>query len=74
VIMHEWEAKLQTQLLFFPCSPALQVRSPTERTLQRHLQGQSSVVEFRDYRPYLLLGEPVEVETQITVNFTLRSF
>ena len=26
------------------------------------------------YRPYLLLGEPVEVDTQITVNFTLRSF
>jgi protein TonB len=23
------------------------------------------------YRPYLLNGEPVEVETQITVNFTL---
>ena len=23
------------------------------------------------YRPYLLMGEPVEVETQITVNFTL---
>lgn len=25
------------------------------------------------YRPYLLNGEPVEVETQITVNFTLNS-
>ena len=24
------------------------------------------------YRPYLLNGEPVEVETQITVNFTLN--
>jgi protein TonB len=23
------------------------------------------------YRPYILNGEPVEVETQITVNFTL---
>ncbi len=23
------------------------------------------------YRPYLLNGEPVEIETQITVNFTL---
>jgi protein TonB len=23
------------------------------------------------YRPYLLNGEPVEVETQITVNFNL---
>ena len=26
------------------------------------------------YRPYLLLGEPVDVDTQITVNFILRSF
>jgi TonB family protein len=26
------------------------------------------------YRPYLLLGEPVEVDTQITVNFTLSPF
>jgi TonB family protein len=26
------------------------------------------------YRPYLLLREPVEVDTQITVNFTLRPF
>jgi protein TonB len=25
------------------------------------------------YRPYILNGEPVEVETQITVNFTLSS-
>ena len=25
------------------------------------------------YRPYLLNGEPVEVETQITVNFVLGS-
>ena len=24
------------------------------------------------YRPYILNGEPVEVETQITVNFTLE--
>jgi periplasmic protein TonB len=24
------------------------------------------------YRPYFLNGEPVEVETQITVNFTLE--
>ena len=23
------------------------------------------------YRPYLLNGEPIEVETEITVNFTL---
>jgi TonB family protein len=26
------------------------------------------------YRPYLLLGEPVEVDTKITVNFVLRPF
>ena len=25
------------------------------------------------YRPYLLNGEPVEIETEITVNFTLTS-
>lgn len=25
------------------------------------------------YRPYILNGEPIEVETQITVNFTLAN-
>ena len=29
-----------------------------------------AVKEWR-YRPYILNGEPVEVDTQITVNFTL---
>ena len=26
-----------------------------------------------EYKPYLLNGEPVEVETQITVSFTMRT-
>jgi protein TonB len=26
------------------------------------------------YRPYLLMGEPVEVDTQVTVNFSLNRF
>ena len=31
----------------------------------------AAVSQWR-YRPYILNGEPIEVETQITVNFTLN--
>ena len=31
-------------------------------------------VQQWQYRPYLLMGQPVEVETNITVNFTLQRF
>ena len=35
------------------------------------VQSAMDAVRQRRYRPYLLNGERVEVETQITVNFTL---
>ncbi len=34
-------------------------------------QAAMGAVKQWKYRPYLLKGEPVEVETQIQVNFTL---
>jgi hypothetical protein len=31
----------------------------------------SAETSAAEYRPYLLQGKPVQVETQVTVNFTL---
>jgi periplasmic protein TonB len=36
------------------------------------IQAALDAVQQWKYRPYLLNGEPVEVETQVTVNFTLN--